>query len=329
MHLCALPSALAPPPLPLVWDGCAAPLMAAEGGARESRRLGRVRELITEQSRLGEAATEELRVALAEVLDELGPVLRAAVSGAGDDAAVRAALLGQTADDILEAMDVAGLVEAREAFIGSYGDALDTAAEILKTGGVRRVDAYLDSEGFAAALEARLGIAEANFWDTQVERLIPEKVRAELLRSSRFEPLERTIQRAVDAGKGSLAQVATEARTDRAAFDRWTHAQVATEADPDGAYLLGYTGPDDRIERPFCNELNGYAFSRSEFLAANNAQVGHPIDYGGGWNCRHRLLWLLGDLLDDFGFERGDAGIIQKANRAAVSGKKGPGRRRE
>ena len=86
--------------------------------------------------------------------------------------------------------------------------------------------------------------------------------------------------------------------------------------------LIGYIGPDDGLERPFCDTLNGKAFARAEFARADNAQVGHPIDYGGGWNCRHDTVWAPERRLADVGLIRGSAADIALASARARGGRK-------
>lgn len=298
----------------------ALPVVRAETGSGSTARATRLRSIIERADGITGDVTGRLEDDLLDVLSDAEDGLLRGLRGADD---VLTAVQRVRLEDVLTVMREAGLDEAHDAFYGDYVDLLDPARDLMSAAGVREADAILDSAGFEAALAQRLDASDATFWDLKVERAPAESIWANLRRAVRGETLEDVVQRAVDAGEQTMGVAVREARTDMAAFDRWTHAEVADQADPTGERLLiGYMGPDDGIERPFCDVLNGYAFSREEFQQANNAQIGHPIDYGGGWNCRHRTVWFLAELLEQIGYRRGDSALIQLANARARSARK-------
>lgn len=66
------------------------------------------------------------------------------------------------------------------------------------------------------------------------------------------------------------------------------------EADlPEEEQRYAYSGPDDRLTRPFCKRLveSKKTYSREQIEKMDNGQLPNPMISAGGWNCRH--TWLL------------------------------------
>lgn len=84
----------------------------------------------------------------------------------------------------------------------------------------------------------------------------------------------------------------TELRTLTNSFARTVNAAKAEEL---GFTLFQYVGPDDDVTRPFCESLLSesppiYSIEQINEMTARNAN-GQGLDvmqYGGGYNCRHR-----------------------------------------
>jgi hypothetical protein len=85
----------------------------------------------------------------------------------------------------------------------------------------------------------------------------------------------------------SLPQARTIYDTALSEFSRIAVTSTATGAS-DEAFL--YSGPIDGLTRPFCLELVGKVFSRSDIDAMDNGQLDNTLITGGGYNCRH--TWL-------------------------------------
>lgn len=85
----------------------------------------------------------------------------------------------------------------------------------------------------------------------------------------------------------SLPQARTIYDTALSEFSRIAVTSTATGAS-DEAFL--YSGPIDGLTRPFCLELVGKVYARSEIDAMDNGQLDNTLITGGGYNCRH--TWL-------------------------------------
>ena len=136
-----------------------------------------------------------------------------------------------------------------------------------------------------------------------------------------------------DEQLASVPRATTEARTQLAEADRFVNETVRRSIDPKGErFLLAYIGPDDKITRPFCNELVNKAFKITDFNNLRNGQtVTHPRISGGGYNCRHDVRAVLDDdkVLSDLRLQRGTLADIRGANEAAQKRKRKKGRRKK
>lgn len=98
------------------------------------------------------------------------------------------------------------------------------------------------------------------------------------------------------------SRAATLANTYIQGFDRTVTARAAREADID---TFIYLGPDDDLTRPFCEDVlagNGNMrfnipakngdepiYTLDEIEAMNNGTPLAPMNFGGGYNCRHKF----------------------------------------
>jgi hypothetical protein len=116
----------------------------------------------------------------------------------------------------------------------------------------------------------------------------------------------------------SLGQAATEARTQTAVYAR---AISNAYADESGVPIgFAYGGPDDGLTRPFCQACVGWWFSPELVRGLDNAQNGlpHPLESGGGYNCRHQWLAVPLSTALRWGYKEADASTVRTANSAAV-----------
>jgi hypothetical protein len=106
----------------------------------------------------------------------------------------------------------------------------------------------------------------------------------------------------------------TEARTRITSFGRELTAVAAESAGIDH-YL--YTGPLDGITRPFCRQLAGKVFTKSQVQDLRNYQIEPPLVRGGGYNCRHTWAPVSEELIESAGLDRGTNADVRRANQAA------------
>ena len=301
----------------------------AQSGTAGSERAARIqRALAARRDRVDQAGTE-VQTALESVADDLAEALReflTAKAGGTETARIKAAAQATKLDDILEVLRQVGagtgeagtLDAARQAWLDQLGQLALDAETTLGAVGIDHADRILDGEAASAALAARYEDA-ASTWDAHIVRPLADRVLQGLRSSARLESLDEAVTRIAANEGASIFNAVTEARTRTAEFDRWVSAEAAELADPDGTRLMwAYTGPDDGIERPFCDALNGKFFTRAELLVLNNQQFGHPIDTGGGYRCRHQWLQAVAKVLESIGYSRGGAGDIAAANAGAM-----------
>lgn len=83
----------------------------------------------------------------------------------------------------------------------------------------------------------------------------------------------------------SISRARTIADTSIAGLQRATAIQAAAELP--GDVVFRYSGPNDKLTRPFCKRLVGRTFSPDEIRRLDNGQ-NLPSDlFCGGYNCRH------------------------------------------
>lgn len=271
--------------------------------------------------------TDALATLETRVLDEKLANLRAL---ADQPEAVRIALLAVELREVEEWIDVLGLDGARRSwFVDGMAQIEDAVESHLASLGLPGVRTVLDEEGVRLTVEA--------FQNGQDEQLFGKvrstsatavldalKANAELLTDKEF------AQRIAEAHDLTIPQSMTEARTKLAEADRFIGEQAVREVERlnDLEFLRGYAGPTDGRVRPFCSHLVGKAFAMPQIERLNNAQVGNPIDSGGGYNCRHIWEPVFDDELSEMGFARGTDGDIASANAAAAASRRRKGKRR-
>jgi len=106
----------------------------------------------------------------------------------------------------------------------------------------------------------------------------------------------------------------TEARTRITSFGRELTA-VAAESVGIDHYL--YTGPIDGITRPFCRQLVGRVFTKTQVQDLRNYQIEPPLVRGGGYNCRHTWAPVSEELIESADLSRGTDADVERANQRA------------
>ena len=255
-----------------------------------------------------------------------------------DPAQLRASILSMPIVEIQDFMNAAGN-DLRDANLQDViAELAGYAEETLYITGETTARQALDTVAAEALIESYVGRTVDTIRDVvdgPARARIRDALTANLGEVSAFELAELTSSQLTDRIPLSL----TEAYTRLAEADNFvnevlrTSLESALEAE-DGEqdeprFLMAYRGPDDALERPFCDTMNNHAFTISQLKKADNAQ-GLPVRTScGGYRCRHKLIPVRDDdeLLKDLGLKRGTAALIDKANRAAKSARRKGGSR--
>lgn len=247
------------------------------------------------------ALRDELRDALLDLLDrEGGGDWREGILATQLDevaAAVRE-LTGEVQDEWLDGLD--DIERATPAYLRSVG--LDP-------------DSAVDVEALAAVIDAARRDARDAFRGiglSTATELMP------LLREGyRLDTLTELSARLSERLGVSLERAATEARTQTAVYARAVGNAWADEAPSAVGYAYG--GPDDGLTRPFCEICVDHWFSRELAAKLDNDVSGlpHPLDSGGGYNCRHSWLAVPFSVATRWGYKEATEATVRQANAAA------------
>lgn len=298
-------------------SGAAAPyldaLVLASSGVPET--LSR---WMDERDRIAEGASTNVEAAIRKLAERLGDELRRWVAEGGDN--VRGRVLAMSLRDALAIVDAVAdddglplLSTARKQWADSLADLAQLALDSTADAAGLKVDG-LDVESWVQVQRGALENA-ASTWDTKIRRILGDAV----LRAS---------SDAVTASPSALRQsiasmvedlsptMVTEARTATAAYDRTVSAAIADEIDPAGdAFVWVYSGPVDGLQRPFCSAATGHSFTRSQVARLRNGTPGMPVvDFGGGYNCRHRWLQMTAGQAKRAGYDAADEADIMRIN---------------
>lgn len=107
----------------------------------------------------------------------------------------------------------------------------------------------------------------------------------------------RTFRDQVEGQAAANARAIIE--TSMNAVDREAARGLAEAA---GADLCVYTGPTDRFVRFWCDKMVDRAFRISDLLPCSNGypELGDVLVHGGGWNCRHRFIFVSRAVLERY-----------------------------
>ena len=253
--------------------------------------------------------------------------LMQSVSG---DEAVRAVVLSSDIQDIEEFVAQSGSAAARAALSDAVSDLAGLAERSLVAQGVA-AEGVLDT----VAAEALIGSYITNTMDealrSSIDRPASVRIRQAIVANLGQMSIAELAQSIAQEQAASIPKATTEARTQMAEADRFVNETVRRSIDPEGdRFLLAYIGPDDKITRPFCDQLVNKAFKISDFNQLRNGQTAiHPRISGGGYNCRHDVRAVVDDnkVLSDLSLQRGTITDIRAAN-AAVKKKAGKKKRK-
>ena len=258
-----------------------------------------------------------------------------------DPAQLRAAILDMPIVEIQEFMDAAGN-DIRDAGLRDVVSELaGFAEETLFVQGEATARQALDTVAAEALIESYVNRTIDTIQDVvdgPARARLRDALSANLGEISPFELAELTSTQLTDRIPLSL----TEAYTRLAEADNFVNEVLRTtlESSLDETegpadtprYVMAYRGPDDDLERPFCDVMNNHVFTVEQLNKANNSQ-GLPVRTScGGYRCRHKLIPVRDrsdEALREIGLKRGTDELVKKANTAAQKARsKKPGRRR-
>lgn len=218
--------------------------------------------------------------------------------GAIDRAAVNYRLVRKIGDLVTAAANHAGLDAAVTAFAETFDGALTYMDQIYQTiaAGTSlppKLTFTGDDARIAKALKAN---AVTNIEDVLTARaaVLGQKVMFSV-GGLRFGDLVEMFSENLNT---SLGQAQTIAATSQSTFYRTINANQMERIDPDGELKYKYSGPDDRLTRPFCIEQlhRKNPLTRDQIDALDNGQLPDCMATAGGFNCRHQWAIDVADL---------------------------------
>lgn len=106
-------------------------------------------------------------------------------------------------------------------------------------------------------------------------------------------PFELLVKTLADSFGTSVGRATSIADTSMSMFYRTAadrQFRVIEDGLPEGAVKYLYTGPDDKLTRPFCRAHVDRSLTRSQIDTMNNGQLPNVWLTAGGWNCRHQWV---------------------------------------
>ena len=203
--------------------------------------------------------------------------------------------LGKT---LLSEIEAAGYGPLVESFVDGFSgtlpflhDTIDFLGSQTKAG-LPRVQFSRADEGIMSATQLNAVGSLENAMDMAAATAVKRTLFS--VGGLRFGDLVETIGNAMEV---AIPQARTIADTSMNVFYR-TATDLAFDQiakDQPGEMRYRYTGPDDALTRPFCEDLlaadESYTKAEINAMNAGRSQPGPVFLCAGGWNCRHS--WIL------------------------------------
>lgn len=199
----------------------------------------------------------------------------------------------------MEELDKAGYQRLVTAFTGEFRGTLPFLQETLEVLG-DQVQEKWNTLGFTARDLQLLGGVQVNTVSA-LEAAIEATAGAAITRGLfgvaglRFGSLVETLTTRFETSIGKARGIAD---TGMSTWYRTASARsfdLVTADLPQQELRFRYSGPTDKLERPFCRRLTdaGKSYTREQIAKMDNGQfpVGSVFTTCGGWNCRH--VWTL------------------------------------
>lgn len=247
------------------------------------------------------------------------------LQGVNSPEAIRAVVLAADRIDIEDFVFAAGADDLRSVLTEAIAKFAGVAEQSLVAQGAN-ADGALDTVSATALVQSYIEVSLEETIQAKIDTETAIRIRKGIVANvGRMSARDLALGIGEETIQASNSAV-TEARLTLAEADRFVTETVRQTIDPDGtAFLLAYLGPDDRLTRPFCDELVNKAFTLEQFNKLNNGQTAqHPRLTGGGYNCRHKPRPVANDdqTLKDLGLTRGTDAMVQAANERAREARK-------
>jgi len=217
--------------------------------------------------------------------------------GVIDSSAANMRLLRNAGKMFMQEMDRAGYQRLVDAFVGEFRGTLPFLQETVELLG-SQVDEKWRDLGFTPRDFSLLGGVGANTV-TALEGAIEATAGAAVSRGLfgvaglRFATLVETLSTRFEMSIGKATSVGNTAMSVWYATASDRAFQIIAKDLPQQTLRYGYSGPQDKLERPFCRHLTeaGKAYTREQIGQMDNGQIPNVFISRGGFGCRHQ--WIL------------------------------------
>jgi len=214
-----------------------------------------------------------------------------------DSSAANMRLLRNAGKMFMQEMDRAGYQRLVDAFVGEFRGTLPFLQETVELLG-SQVDEKWHDLGFTPRDFSLLGGVGANTV-AALEGAIEATAGAAVSRGLfgvaglRFATLVETLSTRFEMSIGKATSVGNTAMSVWYATASDRAFQIIAKDLPQQTLRYRYSGPQDKLERPFCRHLTeaGKAYTREQIAQMDNGQIPNVFISRGGWQCRHQ--WIL------------------------------------
>jgi len=224
--------------------------------------------------------------------------LQAALSitdGAIDSTAGNMLILRNSGKMFMDEMDKAGYQRLVAAFVAEFRGTLPFLQETIETLGDQIGQNWGPQLGFTARDLSLLGAVQANTV-AALEGAMQASAGAAITRGLfgvaglKFGSLVETLSTRFEMGIGRARTVADTAMSVWYATASDRAFQIIAKDLPQQELRYRYSGPTDKLERPFCRHLTDVAkaYTREQIGGMNNGQIPNVMLSRGGFNCRHQ-----------------------------------------
>ena len=283
--------------------------------ATEAAELEWMAQLYEHEDRLHARTVRDLKRVYRTSVAELRKLSR------DGDVRVRAALIRGDEAQLYGLLRAAGVEEAEINWQAGLDEGVALAAQWEKLNGLPAPVRSPDIEPFLA-YDAAVRRGRGLYRDAVIAPSL-EVMREGLQGALLLERLPDAANRIAQRLDVSQRQAVSEARTRAAMFDR---AVIDNQAARHGVDSYVYRGPLDGVTRPFCRaclRLSEVYWSRDMVARLSNGQTAvAPLFACGGHNCRHLLVPVTQESIEDRGLRRATLADVRAVNGAALKGRK-------
>jgi len=218
--------------------------------------------------------------------------------GVIDSTAGNMLILRNSGKMFMDEMDRAGYQRLVTAFVAEFRGTLPFLQETIETLGDQIGQNWGPQLGFTARDLSLLGAVQANTVSA-LEGAMQASAGAAITRGLfgvaglKFGSLVETLSTRFEVGIGKATSIADTSISVWYATASDRAFQIIAKDLPQQELRYRYSGPTDKLERPFCRHLTDMAkaYTREQIGEMNNGQIPNVFISRGGWRCRHQ--WSL------------------------------------